>query len=229
MPFLERLSAFGASKQKGDKTKRQNITQLNFASHIMHTFAVLSTIVAAVAPSVLAAQAYIPYAWNNTAPEIHGKPVNAWTKRFWINHSPYPSCPSWDPAPCASYNKTIITGPIGQTMWMGILEEHGQQIYTDSVDAGLDYQAIGGSVGTTDVLDYVPFEVEVDDFSNQTVLRFMGNDFVACPEGDIYGAPNAMRVRALSYGGLAYAQQTGPCFPFKMMLVPTDAPAVNSY
>lgn len=183
----------------------------------------------ATIPSSLATPAYIPYAWNGTAPEVHMKPVNAVYGGFNIDQPATAVCPSWD-TDCASKNTTIITGPANQTFFMGTLAG-SQMMWTDGT-ASLDITTHGVILKSTTDAAVAPFEVELDDFSNQTFLRFNGNDFVACsvaPDTVAYYTQSVLKVFALSYGSIAYAKQIGPCYPFKMMLVETDAPAVDNY
>lgn len=195
----------------------------------MHSLAVLSALAVATIPSVVATPAYIPYAWNDTAPEVHMKPVNAVYGGFNVDQPATVVCPSWD-TNCASANTTIITGPANQTFFMGTLA--GSQIIWTDDTASLDITTHGVILRFRTGVAVAPFAVELDDFSNQTVLRFNGNDFVACPiapDTVEYYTQSVLKVFALSYGSIAYAKQTGPCYPFKMMLVETDAPAVDHY
>lgn len=67
---------------------------------------------AAMVPTIMAAQAYLPYAWKPDVERIHNRPVNAVDGRFYINKGT-----TFVPPPGASasdnYNHTIIKGPIG--------------------------------------------------------------------------------------------------------------------
>lgn len=191
----------------------------------MRTSAIISTLAVGLFPSALAAKAYIPYAWNDTAPEIHGKPVNAVYQQFMVDQTVTAVCPSYD-TDCPSKNTTIISGPTGDaTFWMGILNSHGQQIYTDS--AYLEYGSVTGSLGIS--ADTSPFTVELDSLINQTVLKFNGCDFVSCPTSSSATLKYPSKVFALSWGSAAFAEADGTCYPFKMMLVDTNASAVDYY
>lgn len=128
----------------------------------MRAFAVLS----ALATAASAAPAYIPYAYNESVPEIHGKPVNANNLAFWIGKNVTATCASWDPN-CPSKNTTIISGPTkgfvsNAQFWLGILEEGGQGIYMD-IPGHLQYAAAGtNNAASTTKPSFGEFYVEYD-------------------------------------------------------------------
>lgn len=102
----------------------------------MRPSSAISLVVATSLPAVLAATAYVPYAFNTSYPEIHGLPIAANSLAFWIGKPTTAVCPSYD-TDCPSENTTIITGPTFNSVgggpedgvfWMGILADGGQAI-----------------------------------------------------------------------------------------------------
>ncbi|KAI4721880.1 hypothetical protein E4T48_01787 [Aureobasidium sp. EXF-10727] len=207
-----------------------------------------STLLSALsaATTVSAAKTYLAYAWNETAPEIHGMAVQARNGYFYLGGQAYPHCAE-DAFDCI-HNQTLITGPSTSKysenldgFFMSITDAQPQEIVTAPKTGELLYtlpktelasmvvQAYsGGSINT-------PFSVDHDDFSGETVLRFNGNDFASCPthsQVQEYGW-QPYSIRALSYGGLVYKDQVYQvgveCIPFKMRLVETELPAPEYY
>jgi len=190
----------------------------------MRTSSLLTSL--SVVSAVSAAKSYMPYIWNNTALDLHNLPVQARFGRFYAGGDADTVCPTSDPD-CYSSNKTILYGPTAskyddkpEAFWLSILDPQGQEVVTDGV-LGFEY-----TLPKTDLVlpdDYAvntPFHVDLDDFSNQTVLRYNGNDFVTCePDGIIW---------PLAMGNIVYAGGF-KCTPFKMRLEETDAQPVEYY
>lgn len=117
----------------------------SFHSLAMKTFTLAGLM--ATMPAAMAAPAWTMYAWNESLPEIHGKPINANSGSFFINRPTTAVCPSYD-LDCPSKNTTIISGPVygnganglpdnATTYWfMGILEEGGQNVGVKGFESG---------------------------------------------------------------------------------------------
>ncbi|THZ05686.1 hypothetical protein D6C93_01857 [Aureobasidium pullulans] len=172
------------------------------------------------------AKAYTPVVWNTTAVvdgiNIHNMPIQARDGAFKVGGDAAGVCPSYDPN-CSSQNKTIISPGGNRTMWMGILDSYGQQVV-----AG-DGQSLQYTLPKTyhDTQSGVPwgqsFDVDFDDYSNETVMRFNGDDFVACPSWGGAG----ITIQPLWDKAAAY--KFPGCVPIKFRLVETTAPAVDYY
>lgn len=194
----------------------------------------------ATATTASAAKTYLAYAWNNTAPEIHGMALQARNGFFYLGGQSYPVCND-DDFDCAVQNKTVITGPSTSKysdnldgFFLHIGDPQPQEVVTDQLGnllytlpktelASLETIPSWGSINT-------PFTVDFDDFSNQTVLRFNGNDFASCKTLYQYAdyGYQPYTVRALSYGDVIYKENLG-CTPFKLRLVETDLEAPEYY
>lgn len=202
------------------------------------------TALAAVSTAA-AAKTYLGYAWNETAPEIHGTALQGRNGYFYLGGQSYPECGS---EPCSVQNKTIITGPLNSKysnnndgFFMYIRDSQPQMIATLS-NADMVYTLPRTDLGDLPSYDTfnlnggtrnTPFSVDFDDFSNQTVLRFNGNDWVSCSTHAQYGyyGYQPYSVKALSYGSIAYKENL-PCTPFKLRLVETfveEAPLYYKY
>lgn len=204
----------------------------------MLTSTLLSALAAAATAS--AAKTYLAYAWNDTAPEIHGMAVQARNGYFYLGGQTYPVCAD-DDFDCAVQNKTILKGPTtskysnnNDGFFMDILDSQPQEVVTlprtgevvytlPKTELAHEETVTSGSINT-------PFSVDHDDFSDQTVLRFNGNDWVSCPTHQQYAdyGYQPYSIRALSYGDLIYKEGL-VCTPFKMRLVETDLPAPQYY
>lgn len=195
----------------------------------------------ATASTVSAAKAYMAYAWNNTAPEIHGMALQARAGNFYLGGDAYPVCED-DDFDCLVHNKTLITGPLPSKysdnfdgFFMHITDDQPQEMITSHDGPDLRYTLPKTDLATVLGDKYfgavnTPFSVDFDDFSNQTVLRFNGNDFAACYTTYNFWGHQPYVVYALSYGDKVYRENLG-CTPFKMRLVETDlrAPAYYKY
>jgi hypothetical protein len=195
----------------------------SFISIIMRT-SIISA-VAVMAMSAEAAKSYIPYVWNNTAPAIDGQLVQAINGLFNVGGTADGKCSG----ACPSANKTVITQKSNDDFWLNVADPQGQQMYvfdqelkytlpkTDKV-SGPDEQAING-----------PFSIDFDDYAQETVLRFQGNDWAACKAFDV-NKGITLEIQPLVYGGSLWANAYNwECTPFKMRLEETDAPAVDYY
>lgn len=208
-------------------------------SHNMLTSTLLSAL--ATAATASAAKTYLAYAWNETAPEIHGKAVQARNGYFYLGGQAFPVCAD-DDFDCAAQNKTLITGPLPSKystnydgFFMDITDSEVQEIVTSPNTGGLLYTMPKTELA---ILDYktretinTPFSIDLDDYSNQTVLRFNGNDFVSCPSLQLDWGNQPYTVKAASYGDIVYTEDGKGlvCTPFKMRLVETDLPAPVYY
>ncbi|KAI4723290.1 hypothetical protein E4T48_00372 [Aureobasidium sp. EXF-10727] len=151
----------------------------------MKTFTLAGLLASPLA--AMAAPAWIMYAYNESVPEIHGKPINADSGFFWINKDAAAVCPDYDPE-CPAANTTIVSGPVygngpaaQSTYWfLGILQSGGQQFELAGLDggsgglalkyAGVDAKARG--VGVFDVARDSPPHMIVD---NSTVATLGSN------------------------------------------------------
>ncbi|KAL1296498.1 hypothetical protein AAFC00_000010 [Neodothiora populina] len=183
----------------------------------MFSASVLASLALTLLPAVQA-QAYIPYAWNTSAPAIHDQAITASYGIFDISDRTTGFCPDWDPD-CPSKNTTILSGPGDDgSMWMGSLRG-GQQIYTFS--GGLAYtQPDSVSVYLHEF--HTNFTVEADAEVGADVLRLNGDDWYIC---EYYSVP--LKVFAAVSGEPADA--TGPCYKAVIRLEETNAPAVDLY
>lgn len=110
-------------------------------------------------------------------------------------------------------------------MWMGILDSYGQQV----VSEGGETLAYTLPRTYSKIQSGIPwgqsFDVDYDDYSNETVMRFEGNDFVAC---QIYTFdPTEIIIKPLY--DIVAAYEFGNCTPIKFQLQETTAPAVEYY
>ena len=99
----------------------------------------------ATAATASAAKTYLAYAWNETAPEIHGKAVQARNGYFYLGGQAFPVCAD-DDFDCAAQNKTLITGPLPSKystnydgFFMDITDSEVQEIVTSPNTGGLLY------------------------------------------------------------------------------------------
>lgn len=185
------------------------------------------------------AKAYIPYVWNTTAPEIHDHPVQAQNGFFYTGGNADGVCPTYEPN-CASSNTTIISGPttspynpnVTDAFWLGVLDPHGQEMVMIGHDFRYTLPKTNLGNGPNEKAINTPFSVEFDDFSQQTVLRFNGDDWVGCQVLDTVTGrikPDLI-VQALTFGSVLWANAFEyKCTPFKMRLEETTAPAVDYY
>lgn len=172
----------------------------------MKTFTLASLLASPLA--VMAAPAYIMHAFNESIPEIHGKPINADSGYFWVNKDASAVCPDYDPE-CPATNQTIISGPVYGTWYMGILQQGGQEMATAGLGSGsgglsLEYTAVGAAdrgVGVWNVARNSPDGIAVD---NSTVsdlglptLRPKGGSkpftWMACPYPNPYPYPASLQ------------------------------------
>lgn len=186
------------------------------------------TLAATAAPTVLAATAYIPYAYNSSIPAIHNQLIAANDLAFWISKPVTATCPSSD-TDCPSENTTVITGPATSPFGdpgssLNIQADGGQDLYTD-IPGLLQYAAVNTSnAASTTKPSFGPFYVVYDETIGSNVLRFTNEDtghFVACTQGDAYS------IWAYAFGYWAY--EDGPCYEFEMVLDETTLPAVDWY
>ncbi|KAI4739006.1 hypothetical protein E4T50_10528 [Aureobasidium sp. EXF-12298] len=185
----------------------------------MKTFTLAGLLASPLA--AMAAPAWTMYAFNESVPEIHGKPINADSGYFWINKDAAAVCPDYDPE-CPATDKTIISGPVygngdaaANSYWfMGILQEGGQQMATAGLDNSfgglpLKYVAVGArdiGVGIWDTARNSPTPIGLD---NSTVsdlgaptLRPEGASrpytWMACPYPNPYPYPASLQEVDLS-------------------------------
>jgi len=162
----------------------------------MKTFTLAGLLASPLA--AMAAPAWIMHAFNESVPEIHGKPINADSGFFWINKDAAAVCPDYDPE-CPASNTTIISGPVYGYWYMGILQQGGQQVATAGLGSGsgglpLKYTAVGAAdrkVGVWDLARNSPDGFHVDNSTvgdlGAPVLRLNGGPnnkpftWMACP------------------------------------------------
>ena len=110
-------------------------------------------------------------------------------------------------------------------MWMGILDSYGQQIVSSDGNS-LEYTLPRTNLKLQSGIGWGQyFDVDLDDYSNETVMRFEGDDFVAC---QIYPFdPTQIVIKPLIHIESAY--EFGNCAPIKFQLVETTAPAPLYY
>jgi len=176
-------------------------------------------------------------------------PVVAWNGMFIAElngNSTTATCPPWD-TNCAGKDTTIFSGPTvgGQAtqMWMGILQEHGQRVYTHPPPKGLFE-----STGYGDLISYtaagndesanVP---KVDDFNDLWNIVTIDNDngLYGSVRGDqaLAHGPDNRYVFDLCtannnpWGGETHIISTVSkyCYPVMIVIEPTDAAAPQFY
>lgn len=194
---------------------------------------------AALFPTAMAAQAYIPYAWSPNNTLIHNKPISANEGRFFINKEttavpPYGGNPDL-------YNTTIISGPTdGNRWWMGITGTGGQTLFLGKYYPFLSYAkwALGSTVidgkdvdggflpsyGTgalTFVLgetgDGQPKLVNTGNYGGALGTPST-NGWSACAVDDFFSVEAGRRIE---YGL--------ECYDFELVLKETDVPAPQYY
>jgi hypothetical protein len=185
----------------------------------MKTFTLAGLLASPLA--VMAAPAWTMYAFNESVPEIHGKPINADSGYFWINKDAAAVCPDYDPE-CPASNTTIISGPVygdgsaaQYSYWfMGILQQGGQAMATAGLDSGfgglgLEYVAVGApgqGVGVWDVARNSPTPLGLDNSTisdlGAPTLRPEGGyrpyTWMACPYPNPYPYPASLQEVDLS-------------------------------
>ncbi|CAD0114750.1 unnamed protein product [Aureobasidium uvarum] len=145
----------------------------------MKTFTLVGLLASPLA--AVAAPAWTMYAYNESVPEIHGKPINADSGYFWVNKDAAAVCPDYDPE-CPAANTTIVSGPVNgdgsaaeNSYWfMGILQQGGQQMDTAGLDATtgglpLKYTAVGAADRGVGVWDTARNSHPSIIFDNSTV------------------------------------------------------------
>ncbi|KAI4716414.1 hypothetical protein E4T48_07403 [Aureobasidium sp. EXF-10727] len=131
---------------------------------------------------------------------LNDVPLVAWNGMFiagYSGNSTTATCPPWD-ANCPGKDTTIFSGPTvdGQPtqMWMGILQEHGQRVYTHTPPKGLfESTGYGDLIGYTaagnDDSANVP---KVDTYGDLWNIKTIDND------NGLYGSKRGDR--ALTHG-----------------------------
>ncbi|KAG9847226.1 hypothetical protein KCU98_g6009, partial [Aureobasidium melanogenum] len=213
----------------------------------MKTFTLAGLLAAPL--TVMAAPAWTMYAYNESVPEIHGKPINADSGFFWINKNAAAVCPDYDPD-CPASNTTIVSGPVygsgsaaANSYWfMGILQQGGQQVSPAGLDdtfggLSLKYAAVGAAergigvwdvsrnTGTSMILD----NTTVSTLGAPTIRTKYGTrkyTWMACPDPLPFPAPDSYAQVDLSQPLKIYDFTVGDVdsYPYRVRLEVTLTP-----
>lgn len=200
--------------------------------------------------AAMAAPAWVMVAYNESVPEIHGKPINADSGSFWLNKDASATCPDYDPE-CPATNTTIISGPVaGIGGWyMGILQPGGQEMTAPGLDSTvgglpLKYEAVGArdiGVGVWDLARNSHPGIVLDNSTISTLgaptIRTATGvhpyTWMACPYPRVYPEPSLdqvdlsqpMTIQTVTIGDENYPH----CVRLEITLHPTTMAAPQYY
>ncbi|THV83186.1 hypothetical protein D6D29_04081 [Aureobasidium pullulans] len=179
-----------------------------------------------VLPTILAAQAYIPYARYGGDPSTD-RVINAVDGRFYVGRQTTFIPPPWGLDNPETYNHTIITGPTGDNRWwMGVLQQGGQAIYLSYGIPEYAKASTNGTEGGIISANADVFQFRTEDLGGGVVklvnVEAKGEGSVA-PTVDWSACQSGDDDYAVYSGGLLR------CHAFEMVLKVTDAAAPQYY
>lgn len=146
----------------------------------------LASIAAAAAAAMLTtlaeAQAFT-LKIRSASNDLNNVPLVAWNGMLIAEragNSTTATCPPWD-SNCPGKSTTIFSGPTldgaPTQMWMGILQEHGQRVYTHEPPKGLGYGDYGDLISYTAAGDQESANIpKVDAFGDLWNIITVDND-----------------------------------------------------